>query len=239
LPVIWFEIINRIKPYVTNNIIEVHPKGKPVYNTVNTTNYLLFTNYKDALPLDDTDRRYLILFSRWQKREDIKEFKEGNPDYYAKLYESLIDSAGAIRAWLLDHEQSDAFRPLDDAPETEARRTMIVRSKPEFAQVLNEVIAEDRTVAVSRELIEVEALSEAVMALGVSVPPPKTLAHILEREGYEKVGRLRLGDGTRGYYYATCPETFAVKYPSGLIEYAVRVRDYLDARKRELESDDL
>lgn len=234
-----FEIINRIKPYVTNNIIEVHPKGKPVYNTVNTTNYLLFTNYKDALPLDDTDRRYLILFSQWQRPEDIRAFKNENSDYYTKLYETLIDSPGAIRAWLLDHEQSDEFQPMDDAPRTTARKMMIARSKPEFAQVLAEVIAENRTVAVSDDVIEVGALSEVGLSLGLSVPPPKTLSHILEREGYEKLGRIKLGDGTRGYYYARYPENYSVKYVSGTIDYTVGISNYLKERQRDIESDDL
>src|SRR5690606_42095692 len=64
-------------------------RALPIFNT---TNYLLFTNYKDALPLDDTDRRYLILFSQWQRPEDIRAFKNENSDYYTKLYETLIDS---------------------------------------------------------------------------------------------------------------------------------------------------
>ncbi len=59
-----WQAINKIKPFITNNIIEIHPKGKPVANVTNTSSYMLFSNYKDALPLDDNSRRYLVLFSK-------------------------------------------------------------------------------------------------------------------------------------------------------------------------------
>jgi len=230
-----YEVINRIKPYITNTVIEVHPKGKAVYNCINTTNYLLFTNYKDALPLDDTDRRYLILFSRWQKRDDIKAFKAENRDYYAKLYETISECAPALRAWLLDHEQSDAFDPMGDAPETEARRQMIARSKPEFIQVLDEIIRENDVPGVSWELIELGSLMEAVAARGAAIPPGKTLNFMLERDGYEALGRMRITGSDKARVYVRDPQMFEYVGSQGEVDYKIKVRDWLRKRQEECE----
>jgi hypothetical protein len=224
-----YEVINRIKPYITNTVIEVHPKGKAVYNCINTTNYLLFTNYKDALPLDDTDRRYLILFSRWQKRDDIKAFKSANRDYYAKLYQCIDECAGALRAWLLDHEQSDEFDPMGDAPETKARRQMIDRSKPEFIQILSEIIAENEVPEVSYEVVDLSILMEAAMARGAAIPQKKALSFMMEREGYELLARVRISSDERSRIYVRDPSRF--EHSPGAM-----IREWFKKRREECES---
>lgn len=226
-----YEVINRIKPYITNNVIEVHPKGGRIYNCKNTTNYLLFTNYRDALPLDDSDRRYLILFSRWQKRNDIKEFKRENPDYYLKLYQTIDDSAAALRGWLLDHEQSSDFDAMGDAPATEARRQMILRSKPEFTQILEEIIREDEYPEVSDDLVVVNILAEALVARGVPVPAPKAMSAMMERDGFEKLGRIDLGKNNRVFAYVRDLGMFS-SIVGGVIQVDQgKARAYLQRRK--------
>lgn len=204
-----WETINRIKPFVTNNVIEIHPKGKPVFNVINTTSYLLFSNYKDALPLDENSRRYLILFSRWQHRDALMRFKTANPMYYQRLYETLGECAGALRKWLLEHEQGSEFNPQGDAPETQARRVMISKSKPEFIQVLDEIIAEDANPAISRELLDLGELAAEMAARGIEWPGPKALTAMLERDGFEYLGRLRASETSeRVRLYSKCPEEF-------------------------------
>lgn len=230
-----FEVLNRIKPYITNNVIEVHPKGKTMYNAINTTNYLLFTNYKDALPLDDGERRYMILFSRWQKLSAIREFRKENPDYYAKLYDTIVESPGALRAWLLDHEQSEDFRPFDVAPETEARRQMILRAKPEFSQAIDEIVRENNVLEVSEDLIETGVLLEVMMGMGLNVPNSKAVNSSLEREGYERIGRVRYGNGKRGMFYARHPDEFATKNRDGSIDYGPKIVEYIQKRMDDLE----
>src|SRR5699024_3885355 len=95
------------------------------YVAKNTTNYLLFTNYLDALPLDDDDRRYLILKSQWQSRVQLEGFKADNPKYYDDLYEALELSPGGLRGWLLNHNISKDFSPTGAAPRTAGRAELI------------------------------------------------------------------------------------------------------------------
>jgi len=230
-----WDAINRIKPFITNNVIEVHPKGKAIFNVMNTTSYMMFSNYRDALPLDENSRRYLVLFSRWQRKEELRAFKDANENYYVKLYGALSESPGALRQWLLDHEQLGSFNPLGDAPETLAMRVMIRKSKPEFIQVLDEIIAEDETIEASRELLDTTGLQDAMVARGVDWPGPKLLSVLLERDGYEALGKVRLSGGIGvHHFYSKHPEDFTT---SGLTD-TVKVRKFMQQRADRL-SDEL
>ncbi len=235
-----WDAINKIKPFITNNIIEVHPKGKAQYNVVNTTNYMLFTNFKDALPLDENSRRYLVLFSRWQRKEDLKAFKDDHPDYYERLYTAIVESAGALRQWLLNHEQHSSFNPMGDAPETAALRVMVRKSKSEFIQVLEDLIEEDKTLEASRHLLDITGLSEVIMAAGAEWPGPKLLATLLERDGYECLGKIRLPDLGVHKFYSKNPSLFT-SYGEKSGEYVdtSKVRDYYAARMMALRDDEL
>lgn len=232
-----YETVNRIKPFITNKVIEIHPKGKAPRNVLNTTNYLLFTNYKDALPLDDNDRRYLVLFSRWQTREALKAFMQANPDYYSDLYATIEESAGALRKWLLDHEQDGEFNPMGNAPDTKARRQMIFRAKPAFIQQLDELIDEGIYAGISHELLDITELATVMFERGIEMPNSKALSTILERDGYEFVGRLGMNGGEFHRFYSKNAVRF-VNDPTGVpLPSRKRILAFLDARRSE--SDEL
>lgn len=231
-----YEILNRIKPYITNKINEIHPKGRPVYNCKNTASYLLFTNYKDAIPIDDNDRRYLVLFSQWQRKDKLDAFRRANPKYYEQLYAAIEQSAGAIRGWLLDHEQDENFSAKAEAPETEARKQMIRKSKPGFIQFLDELIEEGQYAGIAAELVDATKVSEIFATRGEDMPPAKTLVSMLERDGYESLGRIRLGDEKRNIWSKN-PEKFQSYGVSGPSTDSQKVRKFLDEREIELDDE--
>lgn len=212
-----YEIINRIKPFITNDIIEVHPKGKPQYNAKNTSNYLLFSNFKDALPLDDDGRRYLVLFSQWQFKADLDAFKAENPGYYMALYRTFVESAGALRKWFLSLEQSEEFNPKGDAPETRAKKYMVRMSTPEFILNVKDVISQGLAYDVCDELLNVSVLCDLIIGLGGDIPAPKAVASMLSRSGWESIGRIRIG-GSNPYFYSKYPERFRYEDGSPIVE---------------------
>lgn len=233
-----YEVINRIKPFITNRIIEVHPKGGKVYNAKNTTSYLLFSNYKDALPLTDDGRRYLVLFSQWQRKALLDRFKKENPTYYEELYATIDDSAPALRKWMLEHECSDDFNPMGDAPATKARLFMIKQSKPEFIQELNDLIEEDESLCASEDIVDVTALAEVLMSRGSSMPASKAIGAMMQRDGYEDMGRVRLDGGTRATVYSKNAEMFRRVTNEGFIFDNESIRNYFKKRKKYLEAKD-
>lgn len=233
-----YEVLNRIKPFTTNNIIEIHPKGKAIINVKNTTSYLLFSNYKDALPIDDNDRRFMIFFSRWQARQALTEFKQEHPDYYIKLYETIGQSAGALRAWLLGHQQSEDFNPLGDAPDTPARQTMIRKAMPAFIQQIDDMIVDNKEVCVSAELLDVTTLTDVMQSRQLDVPPPKTMSSMLERHGYEMLGRFKVEDRLHTFW-SKSPDHFRTVSANGSAYVdSTKLREFLTGRKAQLEDDD-
>lgn len=236
-----YELLNRIKPFITNNVIEVHPKGKPTYDAINTTSYLLFSNYRDALPIDDDGRRYCVLFSQWQRKDRLQAFLNDNPDYYEELYRTIETSAPALRQWLLEHEQLPSFKPFGNAPDTDARKFMIRQAQPEFIQNLNDIISEGDEALISNDLLDAVRLEEVMMMRSMDVPGNKAIGAMLSRNRFETLGKVRVGDMTRTYYSRE-PENFQYRAESTgeIVIDTVKVRKFvLNAMKNMEETDEL
>ena len=67
-----FDVVNRLKPYISNNRVEKHGKGKDPGNVSNVTNYLMLTNHEDAIPIEEGDRRYFVVFSPFSTLADLE-----------------------------------------------------------------------------------------------------------------------------------------------------------------------
>lgn len=238
-----YEVINKIKPYITNDRIEVHPKGRPIYEAKNTTSYLFFSNFKDALPLDDDGRRYCVLFSQWQSREKLAEFTDENPNYYLDLYRTIQTSAGALREWLLNHEQDEDFNPLGNAPQTAARKFMVRMAQPEFLNNLSDMVADKIHFMISEELLSIQVLKDVLFERALEVPADKAMTAMLSRAKYEGLGRIRVLDGERHRLYSRRPEQFQNGVEVEHNEIGDRVVDqeliraYIRERMRELDEE--
>jgi hypothetical protein len=232
-----FEVINRVKPFITNDVIEVHPKGKPVYNARNTTSYLLFSNFQDALPIDDDSRRFLILFSQWQRKERLDEFIRKNPNYYTKLYAAIEESPGAIRAWLLDHEVHADFNAKGNAPITRARKFMVRQAKPSLIQDLEDIIEEGEYPLVSDELIDMDVLQEAMLARGSDWPVTKALHSMMQRAHFQPLGRVRIGD-SRSFFWTKEIERFTYTDDIGTATDFEKVRNVRRKKIDQVTDDD-
>lgn len=164
-------------------------------------------------------------------------FKRENRNYYKELYSAIEDSAGALRKWLLNHEQSDDFDPMGDAPDTSARRQMIQKAKPGFIQQLDEVIAENAHAGLSYELLDIGTLQEVMFEHSTDVPIAKALNSMLERDGYEFVGRVRDNEGDYQRFYSKTPEKFTYEQNGIVYPNTLEIRAFL--RKREDEVGEL
>lgn len=203
-----YDVINRIKPLITNPIVEVHPKGKDPYNVDNTSNYYIPTNFRDALPINSNDRRYAVLFSRWQQRDALREFCEKNPDYYVELYRSIEQCAPAIRKWLLEHDVDEDFPAGRDAPRTKAHNYMVKASQPDFIRELESVIADDVHPEVSELLINATAVGDAMIGRDFEIPATRTLHNLLEHNGYVYLGRVKVSTDQWGRFWTKRPDLF-------------------------------
>lgn len=120
---------NALKAPITNDIIEIQFKGADCVNVMNTTNYLAFSNKVDALPLEQGDRRWFVIFTPWgkdaQAMQDTFQRVVGMvpDDWFAKVANAFRNHASAIRQNFLDADLSN-FNRHAPAPETDEKRTM-------------------------------------------------------------------------------------------------------------------
>jgi len=121
-----YEVTNKTKPLITNEMIPINPKGVSSYMTYNTCNYMAFTNRKNAIPLDADDRRWWVKFMPYDSREEFYQVTGEDPHtYFPELFNDLRDYFSAIRRWLLDYDISEEFMRLKEAPLTDDKLAMM------------------------------------------------------------------------------------------------------------------
>ena len=191
------DIINRLKPFITNDVVEVHPKGQDSRDEINTVNYLAFTNYVDALPLEETDRRWWVIFTPYDNAEALaealREFvgagdtKSVVARYFKQLHTAINTQGAELRRWLLDHQISSSFEADGTAPMTDEKAVMIGMQVSDDESALAEVI-EAGGPGISREIFTSSHLREQVV-LGDSDVNTSTSAwsRLLTKMGYTRL----------------------------------------------------
>lgn len=166
------DAMNKLKPLVTNKVIEVVRKGQDGRNIPNVTNYLAFTNFEDALVIDANDRRWGVFFTRFAKREDLVEAGIGKA-YWDKLHSAYELHPDVLRAWLLAVDTT-GFDPKAAPPITAAKSEMIRNSLSAEASAIKELIALGRS-GVGKHVIATDCLNAALKADG---NPPIVTARV-------------------------------------------------------------
>jgi hypothetical protein len=110
---------DKIKSYITDPTIMIEPKGVNSYTISNISNFILFTNHRDAIVVEETDRRYAIF--------EMSSAHMNDNDYFGTLRSNCFnqDVADEFYTYLLDFPAV----PLNVIPDTDLRREMINMSK--------------------------------------------------------------------------------------------------------------
>jgi hypothetical protein len=188
-----YDILNALKPFITNDSVPVHRKGMDEYDVVNTTNYIAFTNYADALPLNDTDRRWWIVFTPFANREELIaaiRVRCGMADpgkYFDAIHDAIHLHRAELRRWLLDYAIPSSFKPNGSAPETEERQLMIAMSATPEEEIVREIIAE-KPLGVTERVLTSACLTEALVLKDTGVQLATTAVNrVLTKLGWTKV----------------------------------------------------
>ncbi|CTQ33918.1 hypothetical protein JAN5088_02707 [Jannaschia rubra] len=108
---------NKLQKVITEEHREINPKFGLKSVQYNCCRFLMFSNFMDALPIDDRDRRIRVAYNPEKVRE---------PSYYGDLYETRRDPAFiASVARLLRERDISAFNPGLPAPMTDAKRSVV------------------------------------------------------------------------------------------------------------------
>lgn len=142
-----YDVVNKLKPFLTNNGVELHAKGKDPRNVLNVSNYLLLTNHDDAIPLTDGDRRYFVLRSPFRTLQEFDALllavhDISRNDHFDEIFELGRAHPGQMALWMEQIEYPDEFKPNGEAPRTEARALMIQSSASDLETLVENILEE-------------------------------------------------------------------------------------------------
>lgn len=191
-------IMNAIKPLITNDDISVDEKFRSNRQVHNVSNYMLFSNHHDALALTPNDRRYFVVKSALQHKQDVLQLGE---NYFSSIYGTLRDNPGGMRAWLLDWEISDKFQPNGHAPRTKYVQEMVQDSANDLTAAIRKLLLEGDYPLVQYDIVSATTLFHVLQVEeGLNRVSHQQIAAVLREEGFLQLGRYTI-DSERHYLW--------------------------------------
>jgi hypothetical protein len=213
------EIMNALKPLVTNDDISINERNRNTRQAPNISNYMLFSNHHDALALTPGDRRYFVIKSPLQHKQQVLTLGE---NYFPPLYAMLRDHAGALRAWLTDWEISSDFRPDGHAPRTVYVTDMVNDSASDLTAAVRRLLLEGDYPMIQFDIVSAKTLLDVLhLEENISRATAQQLGQVLREEGFEQIGRHQFGTERhylwvrRGADTATAVDTVASRVLRG------------------------
>lgn len=192
---------NGMKDLVSNDEVNINPKGKVSYDVFNITNHFALTNHVDALPLEPTDRRWFVIFTPWASLADMQRYSGLSPEAFQARFDAIDsgfrDYPGEFRGWLLSIPL-DGFNRNGSAPVTEERGQMIATSRDDSETIAAQVI-EEGAYGVSGTVLSSGCLTSVLkirsVMEGFDVPKTMAINHLLTRLGFRQIEKVMKWDG--------------------------------------------
>lgn len=185
------DLMNKLKPYITNERIKIVKKGQDGMDALNTQNYACFTNFGDAIPIDSEDRRYGVFSTAARTREDVVAMFD--KAYWERLYGVINSHPGDVRAWLMSIDL-EGFDPIAAPPMTRAKLDMIEATRSD--DVINmEMVIEAGGLGVSCDVVSQSHVNGALRASGFSSLMGRRLRKCLDELGFVQVPWVVKFDG--------------------------------------------
>lgn len=199
-------VMDRLKPCISDDEVSVDRKWADLRSVPNITNYLMFTNYADALAISDDERRYFVVASSIQTLEQVLAL--GGDPYFTKLYNGIRDNASGFRAWLENWKISPSFSPEGRAPLTEHLREMARHAASPLAAAVRDAIHDQDHALVGPRLVSMQALRPLLANAGLGHFSDQALASVLREAGFVRRDRIRLGEERHSIW--TAPDVGSV-----------------------------
>ena len=138
------DMLEVLKPMISEERIEIQGKGADQEQEDNPANWIFFTNYKDAIPIDRNERRYSIIYSTMQSVDDlIRAGLDGH--YFSSLYDWIKFEGGKeiVAHFLNNYTIEPEFDPsgtAQRAPMTSSWAEALVQSRGRVEQIIAEAV---------------------------------------------------------------------------------------------------
>lgn len=182
------DLIEVLKPFITDERVEVQAKGVDQQMEDNTANWFFFTNHKDAVPIDQNDRRFAIFYSNLENSEDIA--KNGFTDeYWVWIFDWMKEGGGKQIC-------TDYFLNYDikkggihsRAPKTSCYNEVLQLSRSPLEVVIQDCV-EDGISGFRGDFISEFAVINRAREIGIRTPQSGTIKTVLEKMGYKEIGK--------------------------------------------------
>lgn len=191
------DIMNRLKEAITDDRITITQRNRDARTVRNVTNYIMFTNFHDALALTDSSRRYFVIKSPLQTPEQVLALGD---DYFDELFNGLAEYPGGFRAFFEEWEISNEFEPDGRAPSTIYLKEMIEDSADQLSSTIRDMVREAAHPLVAEDMIAQTTLKEALEAEGMR-ESMQYITRMLRDSNFTRVqGRPMLG-GVKQYLW--------------------------------------
>ena len=177
------EVMDALKPLITEERIEVEGKGRDALMVDNRCNMLMCSNHRDAIMKTKDDRRYAVFYCAQQSAEDKQ--RDGMDDLYFKgLFTWLEERGGfaAVAHFLDQYVPSVSIRGC--SPNTSGTEQAIEESRSPAQQAVLEAIDMEQE-GFTGGMITSEALKALLDGHGFKMST-RTQSRLLDELGYRK-----------------------------------------------------
>lgn len=127
---------DKLKAIITDPTVEIEPKGFASYEATNIGNYIIVSNHRDSVVIENNDRRYQVL--------ECSDKYANDTEYFARVrrvlqlgndYKGKMDAANSFYTYLMNYKDKvDLFKIVN----TPLREEMKERSLPNSVKFVKE-----------------------------------------------------------------------------------------------------
>lgn len=191
------KVMNKLKPLIANGTVMIRRMHTNPYNVKNVTNYLLLTNFLDSLPVDTHDRRYFVLHSPIQTKEQKNRIIA---PYLDEMWKCLETNASGLRAMFENWIISPDFNPDGDAPDTASKDELVRNTETPASALLRRLIEDGSNPLITKGSVSLTALRRESEVEGIRHVTEQFLQQVCREAGYTRVVR-RTVDGERQRFW--------------------------------------
>jgi hypothetical protein len=175
-------LMTKLKPLITADRIEIHPKGVDQYTGDNRANFLMCSNHKDAIPVTEDGRRYAIFYCAQQSAADIKAHGMDG-EYFPKLWQWAEKEDG----WAIINDflrtlsippQHDPAKLSIRAPKTSSTDEALKASRPPIEEKVLNAWEEDEVGFGGDWISSIHLMNLLERAKLSKVSPPALASHM-------------------------------------------------------------
>jgi len=165
-----------LKSKITEETRSLNPKYGAQSVEKNCCRWLMFSNHLDALPIDNSDRRVIVIENQtWRAK----------PEWYGHLHGKMTDPAfiASVQHYFMTHDLA-GFNPHEPAPINDAKRKALGALETDATRAIRDFAGQWPD--------ELATVGDLRAFLGDDAPTGRALHHEIERAGMQTAGKIKI-----------------------------------------------